>query len=263
LPLTVARLRADLAAAGLVEHRDRPSWFGRQTAVTGPELVVMVVGSVPAALYEAWAHRVQLGSPRPWARFLTVWSKRDGLPPSVEVGRTARRWADRIGAERVHVVPVDRLPEVVPQLLGRRPGSAASPAEPRDLPSELLDVLRRVNAVLTFLPPAERDRRRAALVRLLADEANAGARRLRVPPGKADWVATTGVRLDAELRRTGVVVHGERTPLLDPDDSGSQLRPPDVLAAMLRMIRRADQAGAVRTGTDKAGADGAAGKESR
>ena len=249
LPLTGARLRAGLAEAGLVEHRERTSWFGRATPAD-PDLVLVVVGSVAQAMYEAWAHRVQLGSPRPWARFVTVWSKRDRLPPSVEVGRTARAWAGRVGAENVHVVPAGRLPDVVPRLLGQGPVEPRLPADPATLAPETLDVLRRVNAVLPFLGQDQRDQRRAALVSLAAATAPEDARgvRLRLPPARAAWAAATGVRLEEEVRRAGVVVPGDRTPLSEPDDAGERLRGADVLTAMLRMIRRAD---------------GAAGKESR
>ena len=243
LPVTVAGLRADLAAAGLLEHRPRKPWFGRARA-DDPDVVILVVGPVAEAFREVWSRRVQEGSGRRWRRFLGSCAKRDELPGKADQLHTVEQWTSRVGPGNVHVVTTDGLHDQVAGILGRRPGSDPHrrPGDPLDLPPTQLDVVRRINGVLPFLLPApEQAARRARLVALL--DRSEHPVRLEVPSRDRAWVAACGERLEQGIRLSGCPVHGEPAAVTDPAAAtGGRLRGEDVLRSMVRMIHRVDAA---------------------
>lgn len=250
LPVTVAGLRADLAAAGMFEHRPRQPWFGGNRE-DHPDVVVVVVGPVADSFREVWSRRVQDGSGRLWRRFLGSSAKQDALPGATDPLRTVAHWADRIGAANVHLVTTAGLHDQVRQVLGRRPGTAAGsrgrrPGDPADLAPAQLDVLRRLNGVLPFLVAGpEQDAARARLISLLGDASEVATRpaRLEVPARRRAWVRTTGGRLEQRLREAGCTVHGDLAVLHEAGAAnGVRLRAGEVLEATLRMIHRVDAA---------------------
>jgi hypothetical protein len=254
LPLTVAGLRAELAASGLTEHRPRRPWFGGARP-DHPDVVVLVVGPVADALREVWSRRVQEGSGRRWPRFVGAAAKQDALPGTADHLRTLERWAPRVGADNVHVVTGTGLGQQVAGLVGASPIVGAGQSgglgghlqgDPVRLTALQQVVLRRVNSVLPFLVGSpERDARRAALVRLMTTDPSprTGPARLAVPVEHRDWVAASGVRLERELRRSGCAVHGDLAELHRADAvTGDRLRAGDILALMVRMIHRVDAA---------------------
>lgn len=245
LPVSVADLRADLAAAGLLEHRQRQPWFGR-AAGKPPERVLLVVGPVADALRESWSQRVQHGSGRRWGRFVGACAAQDALPDAADPLRILRQWAARVGPRNVHVVTTDGLHDQVERLLGRRPvagGDRHRPGDPVRLHPTQLDALRRVNSVLPFLVSgAEQAARRAALVALMGEEPR-GRGRLALPARHLGWTEASGVRLAEGLARSGCTVHGDLAELHRSDFGvGGTVRARDVLEEMVRMIHRVDAA---------------------
>ncbi len=265
LPVTVAEARARLAAVGLVEHRPGFSWFGARRD-PGPEHVVVLVGPLDRALREAWYARVQRGAGRAWPRFVARWAGADALPASAAVDRTVAYWADRVGADHVHLVPLDDVddpaagPEADPaarvaRVLGGPPvPPATDPPDPPDpdavpvgepvrLTPALVDVLRRVNVVLPFVcPQDERDPRRTALVQLMREETGRPD-----PPDLPDprraWTSTAAARLVDALQDTGCRVHGDLDVVRRLGlPVGRRVGEAEVLDAMIRMIHRVDGA---------------------
>lgn len=255
-PVTVAAVRARLAAAGLHEHR--PGSFPAGADPDGePELVVVLVASLDEALRQAWAGRVQRGAGRAWPRFVARWTGSGSLPPSVAVDRNVDYWAGRVGSGNVHLVVLDpaappgpdpavRVAELLGQQLGDAPvpeRAAVEPAagDPVRLSPAALEVLRRVNVVLPFVcPAAGRDARRKALVGLL-QEMDARPDPVDLPARRRSWADATAARLVAALERSGCVVHGELAPLSTTGPATDRrLGSDEVLDAMIRMIHRVD-----------------------
>jgi hypothetical protein len=245
-PLTTARLRADLAAAGLREHRPTRPWFGRRPETT-PEVVLVVVGSLVDGLNEAWSRRVQRGAMQSWRGFLASWDARADLPPAASPLVAVDRWADRVGAANVHVVTTDLLARQVAEVLGRGPGAGtpqgrAGDGEPVPLRPALADVLRRVNAVLPFLLPGEQaPARRTALARLMQQE-QVGPRRLTMPEARRRWAARAAAAVAEELHGRGCTVHGDLGVLgRDVEGPDRRLRAGELATATVRMIHRVEE----------------------
>lgn len=254
-PVTVAQVRARLAAAGLHEHRPGSFPAGADPDVE-PDLVVVLVAALDEALRQAWAGRVQRGAGRAWPRFVARWTGSGSLPPSVAVDRNVDYWASRVGSGNVHLVALDpteprgadpaaRVAVLLGQQLGDAPAAepAAEPApdDPVRLCPAALEVLRRVNVVLPFVcPAAERDARRKALVGLL-QEMDGRADPVDLPARRRSWADATAARLEAALERSGCVVHGELGPLSRTGPgTDRRLGSEEVLDAMVRMIHRID-----------------------
>ena len=249
LPVTVAEIRAALVGAGIVEQRLRRSRFARPR---GPHLVVVVAGRLDVALHEAWASRVQRGTARAWPRFVAQWSGRDRLPASAAVDATVAYWSDRVGADRVHLVPLvddaDPLRQVL-DVLGQSADTVTGPGRVRDgdpvpLPPAALDAVRRVNAVLPFVCPSDDDQaaRRTALLELVRDDHGRPALP-DLPAKERGWASGAASRLVDALAGTGCVVHGDLDLLRSlPAPTGRQVGGDEVLDAMVRMIHRVDAA---------------------
>lgn len=253
-PVTVAEVRARLAAAGMAEHRPRPTWRGPRDEPS-PDVAVVLVAPLDEALRQAWAGRVQRGAGRAWPRFVAQWAGRGDLPPSVAVDRTVGYWADRLGPDNVHLLPLDPagdpagIPGRVAEVLGRPPGTTVGPQnqatvaaeEPVRLAPAAVDVLRRVNVVLPFVcPEPDQAARRAALVELLA-EVDEPRRPVDLPRGQRDWADAEAGRLVEALQQGGGPVHGELDTLRTVGRATDRrLGGGEVLDVMVRMIHRVD-----------------------
>jgi hypothetical protein len=248
LPLTVAEVRAGLAAAGMPEHRSRSSWTGGRRD-PGPELVVVLAGPLDEALRQAWASRLQRGAARAWPRFVGEWAGRERLPASAALDDNVDYWASHVGAGNVHLVTLDAHDdplEKVAEVLGRPLADRRAPAgpaagDPVRLTPVALDVLRRVNVVLPFVSaPDDRAPRRTALVELLRLE-DGGSDPADVPEEQRSWLTAAASRLVDAVAETGCEVHGDldRLRTLAPA-SGRRVGGAEVLDAMVRMIHRAD-----------------------
>lgn len=197
-PVTLAAVRRTLARAGHVEGGRDPR-------------AVVVVEPVDRALFQAWSARVQAGAAVRWRGFAHRWAGRDALPPSADVCAQAGHWAERVGAERVHLVvatPATAATQVAAVLgLGLRPTRriAGEPAVLALAPAAV-DVLRRVNAVLDVrAPESARAAARRTLATTLGSEPGGP---LTVPPPLRDWARERSERAVAELTSAGYPVHG-------------------------------------------------------
>ena len=187
-PWLAAPVRAQLTARG------RPAG-GRGAAV------VLQADALDRMLAHAWTAR-SLGTGVPaWADWLSGAVRRDALPPRVDLARTARVWADRVGRERIHVV-LD--PTTLPALVGVRRLAAA----PADLSADSVEVARRVGSVLGMLvgPGQRRDLLRHTLLPRLA---LLPGPRLGVPATHLEWVERRAARMRDALLRAGYAVHGD------------------------------------------------------
>lgn len=258
-PVTVAEVRARLAAAGMPEHRPGPTRL-RSRPDTDPEVVVVLLAPVDEALRQAWAARVQRGAGRAWPRFVARWAGRGALPPSVAVDSTVDHWATRVGAGNVHLVAIQAAVDPADQvaaLLGHplpltRPDGGTAPAgqsaaespvdrDPVRLPPAVVDALRRVNVVLPFVcAQADRPPRRTALLRLVR---GADGRRdpWAFPEPQRGWAEANAGRIVDALTRAGCVVHGDLEALRSLGaPSNRRVGEGEVLDAMVRMIHRVD-----------------------
>ena len=257
-PLTVAEVRAGLAAAGMPEHQQHFSWLGARPR-PGPEVAVVLVAPLDEALRQVWTSRVQRGAGRAWSTFVAQWAGPGSLPPSAAVDRIADHWADRLGADNVHLVALDRpgragadvadqvaqVAQVLGRPLGAAPGGAAPvlPSDPVRLPAAVVDVLRRVNMVLPFVcPPADLPARLTTLVGL-AREVEGRREPVDLPKRHRGWADATASGLVDALLESGCARHGDLEALRTTGPAtGRALAGPEVLDAMVRMIHRVDAA---------------------
>ncbi len=251
-PITVAEVRARLAAAGILEHQPPSSWL-RSRPDPGPDTVVVLAAPLDESLRQAWASRVQSGASRAWARFVAQWAGREALPPSAAVHRTVDYWAGRLGPAAVQLVAVteptstDELAGRVAAVLGGSlqnsvPASRPIVAEdPVRLAPAVVDVLRRVNVVLPFVcAEADRPARRTALVALMR-EVDARREPADLPKRQRGWVEGTAGHIVDALEESGCRCHDELDVLrgIGPA-TDRRLGGPEVLDAMVRMIHRVD-----------------------
>lgn len=203
VPSGVERVRAALAGAG---HPDGGPLGGRHA---GP--VFVVVDTLDELLAQAWAARVRQGARTRWRTYVGGWVARGELPRAAAVDDLAARWAQRVGAERVHVVAgaADAAP-LVAAVLGVPPGPGAM-ASVGLLPPAQTDVVRRVNAVLRVRVTT--DHRRALDRRLVTVLAAGGPvpapGGLQVPHRHRSWAADAAERLADRLAAGGYPVHGD------------------------------------------------------
>ena len=171
--------------------------------------VVVLVQPFDRLLAEVWSARVQRGAPVRWRGFLRRWSGRPGLPPAADLPGLARQAADRVGAERVHLVGTDGDPTAaVADVLGLRARPGEAPPRLRDLGPEAVDLCRRVNAVLAVR--VDRQRHRTALAGLVPALASPGhGDGLTVPRRRRRWALTRAEGLAEDLRSGGYRVHGD------------------------------------------------------
>jgi hypothetical protein len=212
---------ADPMRAALVAQGRPPGGRGSTVLVLGTDAGTM--------LTHAWtAGSLADGAPA-WRDWLAGRARGRALPRRVDLLRTARAWAERVGPERVRVV-LDAAE--VPRLVGvRRPLPG-----PHPLSADATDLARRVGQVLGLLASPGRKRalvHQALLPRLVA----VGGPPLVVPPEHADWLHARAVRVRDGLLRAGYAVHGdpdrllpvERAGVPEPSDAG-------VLALAMRLL---------------------------
>jgi hypothetical protein len=216
---------------------------------------VLVVAPVAEGLHEVWTRRAEHGSVGTWLRFLAGCVERDRLPPTLEVGALARRWAARVGPEAVHVVALPGAADAIEELVGVRPTDhqllGALPMVPAHT-----ELIRRVGNVLPFVVPREElARRRASFAVHLREDAAAwepslGPRRLALPEEVQPWLTGATRRVVDEVAAVGCRVHGDlRGLLLDQTarecsgasagaDRELRVRHEHIVAAAVRMIHR-------------------------
>ncbi|MDX6302779.1 MAG: hypothetical protein QOF53_3993 [Nocardioidaceae bacterium] len=232
-PVTRSALRRSLAEQGYAEGGRRPR-------------VLLAVEPFDDLLAQVWSARVQRGAAVRWHGFVRRWAGRAALPPAADLPALARSWADRVGVDRVHVlVGADSSfdPAAAVRPAGRREEGVAGPEpEVRDLSPAAVDVLRRVNAVLSVRVAPERQRSvLPGLVDDLARVAPPGPG-LTVPPPFQDWARSRAERIADELRSGDYPVHGSLEGIL-PRVAGLRTHPSRqdalavVLAACLRQVR--------------------------
>ncbi|MEP7089837.1 MAG: hypothetical protein ABI776_06970, partial [Nocardioidaceae bacterium] len=224
-PVTTSAVRRALGAAGHVEGGRSPR-------------VVLLAQPVDRGLAQVWSARVQAGAPVRWAGFVQRWAERDVLPGGADVPGLARLWADRLGAERVHVVVAtseeSATARTVAEVLGVRvgPGGASPGPGPEGLSGAAVDVARRVNAVLAVRAAQERH---AVLLRrlvgTLSREPSGPA--LTVPEAFADWARGRGVRMGEELSAGDYPVLGRPAALVPGGDLPSHPRRAETLEVVL------------------------------
>jgi hypothetical protein len=242
-PVTTSVVRRALEAAGHAEG-------------ARPRLVLLLAEPFDLALAQAWSARVQRGAPVRWHGFVARWSGRRRLPPSMDLPALARRWADRVGADNVHLVVApagsDAAIRTAVTLLGadtsrRRHGPG--PGGARDLSPAAVDVARRVNAVLGVR--AGEERHAAVLGRLvpLLERSGPGPATtgpaLTVPLSARDWALGRAAQIADELSAGGYPVHGSPAGVLPRlEGLASHPRREDalevLLAACARLVRCED-----------------------
>lgn len=205
-PVTTAAVRRAFAVHGQVE-------------AARPSRVALVTGPFDAALVEVWSARVQGGAPARWRGFVARAAHR--LPPAIDVTRLARRWADRVGTESVHVVVAPGDPGQATRMVAtalcvplagppsRRP---LSPPPLLRLSPSAVDVVRRVNAILAVKATDAQHAGAVRRLRVVLQDTNTEAdtrRGLTVPAPFQDWARAHAERLTDDLRRRGYPVHGD------------------------------------------------------
>lgn len=248
-PVSVAALRARLAAAGLVEHGTRPTLDFRRRSQ--PHVVLVVVRPLECALAQVWSARAQRGSSRTWASRVAQWQA-TGLPGTAAYDRRAAAWAPRIGAGNVHLVGPPDLDEQVAAVLGRRPSCVEQSPRPAPLAPALVEVLRQTNEVLPFVVP--QDRRPASvdrLVDLLVQTASAphglgsgeGADHglaVGVPAAHQGWLASTAAAQAEKLGAGGYRLHGPFVENLTTAPPAQPLVLTEAVEALVAVLLRAD-----------------------
>jgi hypothetical protein len=215
-PELVTTVRADLVA------RRRPPG-GR-----GPRVVVLAT-DLDRMVADAWTARCFDRGVPAWPIWLRGLVRSQGLPAPIDVGLVARRWAARVGPDRVHLV-LDQaeLPDVV--------GVRRLPGPPPALAAAGADLARRIGAVLGLLVPGEVA---TALLRrrLRPRLAEAHGPALGVPPERRDWLLAHAERMAEEIRRDRYAVHGSPDVLLSGSDATvGAPSPADTLDLALRMM---------------------------
>ncbi|MGN6576344.1 MAG: hypothetical protein ACTHKG_11700, partial [Nocardioides sp.] len=223
-PVTVAQVRAALAAAGHVQGGRRPE-------------VVLLAEPLDAVLAQVWSRRVQDGDPVRWATFLRRWGRREAVPPAADLAATARFWADRVGPSRVHVVTGPRLRRTAVDVLGLGTAEPAATSHPRSLDPAAVDLLRRLNRVLGVR--ATGDARGEALRRAIALLPAADDLVLAVPPRFRDWLDQRAEEVADGLRSGGYAVHGDLARIAPRHAGATHPRRPDVLGLVLDTCLRA------------------------
>lgn len=193
--------------------------------------MVLLVEPFDATLVEVWSARVQRGAAVRWAGFVRRWAARPHLPASADYPALARQWADRVGVDRVHLVVAAGADAtgLAARALGldlQRSASGSAAVEPRWRPlgPAAVDVLRRVNAVLTVRVEAPRGERLVRELAVLLDAQPDRGGGLTVPAAFAGWAAERARGLADELRSGGYPVHGDPDRVV-PRSAGLPTRP--------------------------------------
>lgn len=219
-PLTTAAVRRSLALAGHHEGGRKP-------------VVVLLAEPLDVTLAQVWSTRVQRGAPVRWATFAGRWARRDQLPRAADLVAIASWWADRVGRERVHVVTGSdrrRTTAAAASVLGLSHADAG-PIAPRSLTPAAVDLLCRLNRVLTVrLPERERPPRLRWVASRLPEDDDP---RLAVPGRVRPWLDERARRLADDLATGGYAVHGDLTGIAPRHDGPPHPGNAEVLGLVL------------------------------
>ncbi|WP_248579772.1 hypothetical protein [Nocardioides sp. InS609-2] len=213
----------DVAAAGVPTDREpampRP-WRKRYRLVGDPLLsdpvrrhliarghpprpkgdIIVVGADLGQMLSDAWTARCFGQGAMPWPDFVDTWRQRRRLPPRIDLPRLAATWAERRGADRVHIV-------LEPAALRGRVGVRRLP-RPETRSADAAELARRVAAMLGLMvtPPVRGELMMGTFWPRLAD---APGRPAGVPAELHGWLTTRATAMATELRRAGYPVHGD------------------------------------------------------
>lgn len=216
-PWLAEPIREELAARG------RPSGDrGAPVLVLGTDLASLIV--------DVWTARsFSTGAPS-WPEWLAGVAERRRPPRRADLVRTARRWADEVGRDRVRIV-LD--PAALPRLVGVRRGSLPAPPP---VSADATDLARRVGAVLGVMVAPER---RVELLRhgLLPRLAAIPGPALTLPSDLMPWAIEYAGQVRETLASDGYPVVGDPDVLLPRPRAGVEgPRDDAVLALALRLL---------------------------
>jgi len=212
---------ADPARHHLVARGRPPGGRDATAVVVGTDLARMLV--------DAWTARCFGDGAPPWRQFVAEHVRSGSLPPRADLARAARRWASRVGPQRVAVV-LD--PDLLPPLVGVR---RALPRRP-DLAAHATELARRTGPSLGLLvtPPRVSQLLVEVLLPRLADVPGDP---LVVPAGRVRWVRRQAQRQREAVLAGGYAVHGHLDLLLPRGHTGVPEPSEDaVLALALRLL---------------------------
>lgn len=179
--------------------------------------VVVLAGPLDELLGQTWALRMRRGGIAPWPRHVERCARKGRLPRAADPAGTSARWAERVGAEQVHVVVAAPEQEYDAQraaadALGIEIGDAAAPRRRGPDPAQA-ELLRRLNQVLRGRTSPDRHRAMVnRMVPLLADDPH--GHRLTVPARHEGWLRDVAGETVHRLREGGFRVHGDLDVLL-------------------------------------------------
>ena len=193
-----------------------PGREGRPVVVVGQDLATMLVG--------AWTARAFDGGAPSWERWLGS-GPGSAVPRPVDLVRSARRWSEVVGAERVLLAPDPTLLPIALNL----PARARRRLAPPYVSADGVDLARRVSAPLGLL--VERGERRRILRRVLlpvlgADLVRHPAPGLGLPDSRQAWVVRRAPRMRDDLAGARYPVVGDLQALVPEHD---RHRPPGVV----------------------------------
>lgn len=233
-PRLVLSARRHLAALG------RPAVTGRGRAGR-----VLVLGrDLPTMIRETYTDRALREAVPTWEQHVRGLARRDALPPRVDLGRAAARWARTTGRSRV-VIATD------PRAAAATAGVRGSLPVPPPLAADAVELARRVSAALAHLVlPSERPALLDGVLRPWL-EPMPGAP-LVLPAAQADWVAERAASLRADLARAGYAVAGDLAVLTGrPDAAGALPDPAAALDLALGLLLERDAVAAHPSGPER------------
>jgi len=225
-PVTARAVRETLRAAGLREGGRRATYL-----VLGGPLGVMMA--------EHWSARIEDGAGMRWRRLWQAARNREQVPPAIDLPVLASRLAERVGAERVHVVLAETPAELARQALAVLDVDARVEARGADVVAvELLRELNPLVVVATGQPRRDEIVAGPWATVLVGRPAPAP---LAVPSGWAGWAEDAAARMAGRLDSGDYAVHGDpavlgRQPMTGERDARGEVPAEDVLELALDLI---------------------------
>lgn len=235
------RQRYRLAGDPVLADPRRRDLIARGRPPGGRGCVVLVLGTdLGQMLVDEWTSR-SLGYGAPPFPEWVARAVRGGLPPRIDLARTADLWRAHVGRQRVRIV-LDL--DAVPRLLRVRRAPAGAPL----LSADAVELGRRVGQVIGLLavPPLRRDLLRTTLLPRLAP---ASGPALVLPARHLERVRGRATRMRDAVLHGGYPVHGdpggllpvERPGVPEPSDAGA-------LALGMRLLLQGPVDGRARGG---------------
>jgi len=196
----------------------------------GMRPTILVLGAdLGTMLADAWTARSFAEGGSGWRDWLGGAIAHDRVPPRADLVTQARRWAERVGRDRVEIViGAEHLRRV---LKVRR----ALPAPPV-YAADGVDLARQVSSPLgLLLVPNQRAVLLAETLGPWLSDAPGGP--LGIPAAHVEWVQARAARMRDELLGAGYAVHGDPEALV-PDAPGEGSMPDDagVLSLAVRLM---------------------------